>query len=129
VKRSSLSGNKERRTLLNPNDETQLKKICGHDPKFTNMSKLYWPEDGVTKHNMFNYYYQVAEYILPYLLDRPMSPNRFPGGIHSLRFYQKDVRGKSPDRITKTFPYNTSEGEYSEYLVGSNESYLLWMAS
>jgi bifunctional non-homologous end joining protein LigD len=61
VKRSSLSGNKERRTLLNPNDETQLKKICGHDPKFTNLSKLYWPEDGVTKRNMFNYYYQVAE--------------------------------------------------------------------
>jgi bifunctional non-homologous end joining protein LigD len=58
-----------------------------------------------------------------------MSPNRFPGGIHSPRFYQKDVRGKSPDRITKTFPYNTSEGEYSEYLVGSDESYLLWMAS
>jgi bifunctional non-homologous end joining protein LigD len=121
--------NKERRTLLNPNEETQVKKICGHELKFTNLSKLYWPEDGVTKRDMFNYYYQVAEYILPYLLDRPMSLNRFPGGIHGQSFYQKDVRGKSPDWITKTFPYTTSEGEYKEYLVGSDESYLLWMAS
>jgi bifunctional non-homologous end joining protein LigD len=67
--------------------------------KFTNLSKVYWPEDGITKRDMFNYYYQVAEYILPYLKDRPQSLNRFPGGIHGPSFYQKDVRGKSPDWV------------------------------
>lgn len=78
---------------------------------------------------MFNYYYQIAEYILPYLKDRPMSLNRFPNGIHGPSFYQKDVKGKAPEWVTKTFPYTTSEGEKKEYLVGSDESYLLWMAS
>ena len=120
---------KERKTLLNPTDETQVRKICGHDLKFTHLSKVYWPEDNVTKRDMFNYYYQVAEYILPYLKDRPMSLNRFPNGIHGSSFYQKDVTGKAPDWVTKTFPYITSEGEHKEYLVGSDESYLLWMAS
>jgi bifunctional non-homologous end joining protein LigD len=119
----------ERRTLLNPTEETQVRKICGHDLKFTHLSKIYWPEDGVTKRDMFNYYYQVADYILPYLKDRPMSLNRFPNGIHGSSFYQKDIKGKAPDWITKTFPYTTSEGEHKEYLVGSDESYLLWMAS
>lgn len=118
-----------RKTLLNPNDETQVRKICGHELKFTNLSKVYWPEDGVTKRDMFNYYYQVAEYILPYLKDRPMSLNRFPNGIHGPSFYQKDVKGKAPDWVTKTFPYTTSDGEHKEYLVGSDEAYLLWMAS
>jgi bifunctional non-homologous end joining protein LigD len=121
--------NKDRKTLLNPTDETQVRKICGHDLKFTHLSKVYWPEDGVTKRDMFNYYYQVAEYILPYLKDRPMSLNRFPNGIHGQSFYQKDVKGKAPDWVTKTFPYTTSDGEHKEYLVGSDESYLLWMAS
>jgi len=120
---------KSRKTLLNPTDETQVRKICGHDLKFTHLSKVYWPGDGVTKRDMFNYYYQVAEYILPYLKDRPMSLNRFPNGIHGSSFYQKDVKGKAPDWVTKTFPYTTSEGEHKEYLVGSDESYLLWMAS
>lgn len=120
---------KSRKTLLNPTDETQVRKICGHDLKFTHLSKVYWPEDGVTKRDMFNYYYQVAEYILPYLKDRPMSLNRFPNGIHGSSFYQKDVKGKAPDWVTKTFPYTTSEGEHKQYLVGSDESYLLWMAS
>jgi bifunctional non-homologous end joining protein LigD len=117
----------ERKTLLNPKDETQVRKICGHELKFTNLSKIYWPEDKVTKRDMFNYYYQVAEYILPYLKDRPMSLNRFPGGIHAPSFYQKDVKGKAPD-WAKTFPY-TSEGEDKEYLVGTDEASLLWMAS
>jgi len=121
--------NKDRKTLLNPTDETQVRKICGHEIKFTHLSKVYWPEDNVTKRDMFNYYYQAAEYILPYLKDRPMSLNRFPNGIHGSSFYQKDVQGKAPDWITKTFPYTTSDGEHKEYLVGSDESYLLWMAS
>jgi len=117
-----------KKTLLNPTEETQVKKICGHDLKFTHLSKIYWPEDNVSKRDMFNYYYQVAEYILRYLKDRPQSLNRFPNGIHGSSFYQKDVKGKSPDWV-KTFPYTTSEGEHKEYLVGNDEATLLWMAS
>jgi len=120
---------KDRKTLLNPTDETQVRKICGHELKFTHLSKVYWPEDNVTKRDMFNYYYRVAEYILPYLKDRPMSLNRFPNGIHGSSFYQKDVAGKAPDWVKNTFPYTTSEGEHKEYLVGTDEAYLLWMAS
>ncbi|KGO85929.1 DNA ligase [Flavobacterium rivuli WB 3.3-2 = DSM 21788] len=115
-------------TLLNPSEETQVKKVNGHELKFSNLSKLYWPEDGYTKRDMFNYYYQVAEFILPYLKDRPLSLNRFPGGIHAKSFYQKDVKGKAPE-WTKTFPYHTSDGEDKEFLVGNDEATLLWMAS
>ncbi|WP_285058895.1 DNA ligase D [Pedobacter ginsengisoli] len=117
-----------RKTLLNPKDETQVRKVNGHELKFTHLSKLYWPEDKVSKRDMFNYYYQVADYILPYLKDRPMSLNRFPGGIHGKSFYQKDVKGKAPD-WADTFPYITSEGEHKAYLLGNDEAALLWMAS
>lgn len=120
--------NKARKTLLNPKDETQVRKVCGRELKFTNLSKLYWPEDGVSKRDMFNFYYQIAEYILPYLKDRPQSLNRFPGGIHGKSFYQKDVKGKAPDWV-RTFPYVNGEGEHKEYLVGTDEATLLWMAS
>jgi len=117
-----------RKTLLNPSEESQVKKIKGHNLKFTNLSKVYWPEEGYTKRDMFNYYYQVAEYILPYLKDRPLSLNRFPGGIHGPSFYQKDVKGKAPD-WANTFPYTTSDGEDKEFLVGGDEATLLYMAS
>lgn len=119
---------KERKTLLNPKDETQVREVCGHELKFTHLSKLYWPEDKVSKRDMFNYYYQVAEYILPYLKDRPMSLNRFPGGIHSKGFYQKDVTGKAPE-WAKTFAHTTDEGKHNHYLLGDDEASLLWMAT
>jgi bifunctional non-homologous end joining protein LigD len=117
-----------RQTLLNPNEETQVKNINGHDLKFTNLSKVYWPDEGYTKRDMFNYYYQMAEYILPYLKDRPQTLYRFPNGIYGKSFYQKDVKGKAPD-WAKTYPYTTSDGEDKEFLVGDNEATLLWIAS
>lgn len=116
------------KTLLNPKDETQVRSINGHDLKFTNLSKVYWPDEGVTKRDLFNYYYQVSEYILPYLKDRPQSLNRFPSGIKGKSFYQKNVKETAPD-WAETFPYTTSDGEDKEFLVITDEASLMWMIS
>ena len=118
----------ERKTLLNPTEDTQVKTVCGHQLKFNHVTKLYWPEDKITKGQMLNYYYKVGELMMPYLKDRPMSLNRFPGGIHGQSFYQKNVTDKAPD-WAKTFDHVTDEGKVTKYLVGSDEASLLWMAS
>ncbi|MDE3248778.1 MAG: DNA ligase D [Bacteroidota bacterium] len=117
----------ERNTLLNPSEEQQQRKINGHPLKFTNLSKLFWPKEKISKRDLLNYYYQVAPYMLPYLKNRPQSLNRHPGGINAPGFYQKDITGKAPDWI-KTFPY-TSEGRQKNFLVCTNEASLLYMAS
>jgi bifunctional non-homologous end joining protein LigD len=118
------------KTLLNPSEETQVKTIKGHQIKFTNLSKIYWPEDNVTKRDMLNYYYQVAPVMLPYLIDRPQSLNRFPNGIHGKSFYQKDVTGKVPEWV-QTFLYHSSDEEDVDkhFMVPKDESDILLMAS
>ena len=119
----------ERKTLLNPTDETQVRSINGHDLKFTNLSKIYWPKEKVTKRDMLNYYYQVAPYMLPYFKDRPQTLNRFPHGINGESFYQKDVKGKVPAWMA-TFPYHSEADQRDkEFLVVSNEASLLYIAS
>jgi bifunctional non-homologous end joining protein LigD len=118
----------ERKTLLNPTEDTQVKTVCGHQLKFNHVTKLYWPEDKITKGQMLNYYYKVGEYMMPYLKDRPMSLNRFPGGIHGQSFYQKNVTDKAPE-WAKTFDHVTGEGKVTKYLVGTDEGSLLWMSS
>lgn len=120
---------KTSKTLLNPNEETQVKKVNGHELKFTNLSKVFWPVEKITKRELINYYHQVAPYILPYLKDRPQSMNRFPDGIQGEGFYYKDVSGKSPE-WTKTYEY-TSDADHRErkYLVGHDEATLLYMAN
>jgi bifunctional non-homologous end joining protein LigD len=118
-----------RRTLLNPSDETQTRKVNGHDLSFTHLSKIFWPKEKYTKRDLLNYYYQVAPYILPWLKDRPQSLNRHPNGIAGPGFYQKNVSGKVPDWIT-TFPYHSADDEKErEFLVCTDEASLLYMIS
>lgn len=116
------------KTLLNPSDETQVRNISGFNLKLTHLGKVLWPDEGVTKRDMLNYYYQVADFILPYLQGRPQTLNRFPNGIRGKSFYQKNVKETAPE-WAETFPYVTSEGEHKEFLVITNEASLLWMAS
>ncbi len=116
------------KTLLNPTEKTQVKMVKGHELKFNNLDKVFWPKEGYTKRDLLNYYYQAAPYILPYLKDRPQSLNRFPNGIDGKSFYQKDVTTTAPEWV-KQFPYHTQTGEDKNFLVVEDEASLLWMAS
>ena len=119
----------ERKTLLNPTEETLVKKLNGHELKFTNLSKIFWPDIKGTKRDMLNYYYQVAPIMLPYLKDRPMSLNRYPNGINGKSFYQKDMTGKAPDWI-ETYEYHSdADNRVRNYLVCKKEADLLYMAN
>ena len=122
-------GKKDRKTFLNPTDETQVRKINGHEIKFNNLNKIYWPKEKITKRDMLNYYYQVAPFILPYLKDRPQSMNRHPNGITGESFYFKDVTGTAPDWI-ETFIYKSdTDNRVRKYLVAKDDASLLYMAT
>jgi bifunctional non-homologous end joining protein LigD len=120
---------KGRKTLLNPNEESQTRPVNGHEVRFTNLSKVFWPKEGYTKRDMINYYYQVAPFMLPYMKDRPQILNRHPHGIEGESFYQKDVKGKAPEWI-ETFPYYSyMDQREKEFLVCKDEASLLYIAS
>ena len=122
-------GKVERKTLLNPTDDTQVRNVNGHEFKFAHLNKLYWPKEKITKRDLINYYYQVAPFILPYLKDRPQSMLRHPEGINEFSFFYKNIKGKAPDWV-ETFDYHSdADGEDKEYLVAKDEASLLYMAS
>jgi len=113
-----------------PEDEKQVEiKVEGKLLKFTNLDKNYWPEERITKRDMINYYAAIADYILPYLKDRPQSLNRFPEGIKGFSFYQKNVEDKVAPWIER-FPYTSeSDGETKEFMVCTGKASLLYMAN
>ncbi|HZZ75557.1 MAG TPA: non-homologous end-joining DNA ligase, partial [Puia sp.] len=101
----------------------------GHEIKFTNLSKIYWPKEKLTKRDLLNYYYQAAPFILPYLTGRPQSLNRFPNGIEGESFYQKDIKGKAPDWVEAFAYHSETDNREKEFLVATDEASLLYMAS
>lgn len=67
--------------------------------KLTNLPKLYYPEDNVTKRDVLDYYDRIAPVLLPHLKDRPISLRRYPDGIHGESFFQKNPDGKFPEWV------------------------------
>jgi bifunctional non-homologous end joining protein LigD len=103
--------------------------IGKHELKFTNLKKIYWKKEGITKGDMLNYYAKIAPYILPYMKDRPQSMHRHPDGIGGMHFFQKDIRGKVPEWMTTHESFSESNNETIEYLVCNDEATLLYMAN
>jgi bifunctional non-homologous end joining protein LigD len=98
-----------------------------HSPlKLTHPDKIYWPNEGYTKGDLFEYYRQIAPYILPYLKDRPETLVRYPNGIDKPSFFQKEA-GKVPEWIrTETVKH---EDRTVRYVLVEDENSLLYLAN
>lgn len=126
IRTASANGLK---TLVNPNEKQQAKKINGKELVFTNLQKVYWPKEKIAKRDLINYYYQVAPYLMPYLRDRPQSLNRYPNGINGESFYQKNIAGKFPSWIVTHAYENTTKEGSKKFFVCADEAHLLYMAN
>jgi bifunctional non-homologous end joining protein LigD len=60
----------------------------GDKLRVTNLQKIFWPKQKLTKGDLFRYYVQVAPEILPAIADRPLVMKRFPNGVAAAPFYQ-----------------------------------------
>jgi bifunctional non-homologous end joining protein LigD len=60
----------------------------GESLKVTNLHKVFWPKQKLTKGDLFRFYVRAAPYLLPAVLDRPLVMKRFPNGIAAPPFYQ-----------------------------------------
>ena len=96
--------------------------------KFTNLKKIYWPEEGITKGDLIEYYGRMADYVLPYLRDRPVHMLRYPDGIHGKSFYQKNVTGRIPDWVP-TVIVKEENGEEVRYVVCNDRDTLLQLVN
>src|SRR5919205_2425140 len=69
--------------------------------RLTSPGKVLYPEQGITKLALANYYVAVAEWILPHLRDRPLSLVRCPAGQKKACFFQKHVGAYVPDEVRR----------------------------
>jgi bifunctional non-homologous end joining protein LigD len=96
----------------------------------TSADRVLFPDDDVTKGDLYAYYDAVAEVLVPHLRDRPFTMKRYREGIAAPAFFQKQAPKGMPSWIaTRQFPTRTREGRSRLVdfpLVNSREA-LLWM--
>jgi len=99
------------------------------DPPLSNPDKVFWPDEGYTKQDLFEYYRAVSPWLLPYLADRPLVLTRYPDGIDGKSFYQKNVPVSTPEWI-RTERVESQDGEKAiEYFVADDRASLLYLAN
>jgi bifunctional non-homologous end joining protein LigD len=96
---------------------------------FTNLDKVFWPADGYTKGDLIAYYESIAEWLLPYLKDRPVVLTRYPDGIDGKSFFQKDAPVYAPSWLRlETMWSEHAEREIRYFVLDDLES-LLYVAN
>jgi bifunctional non-homologous end joining protein LigD len=90
----------------------------------TNPDKVFFPRTGETKGDLVEYYATMAEYILPWMEDRPLVLKRYPDGIEGEAFYQQAATGKMPAGVRVEKVKIVSEGR--PRLMGGNVATLLY---
>ena len=95
--------------------------------KATNINKIYFPEDGISKGDVINYYIQMADYILPYLKGRPESLLRNPNGINAKGFFHKDAGEDVPSFIKTKKLFSESTNKDINYIICDNKPTLTYL--
>lgn len=102
----------------------------GRELRLSNLDKIFWPDDGYTKGDLVAYYFNVAELILPYLRDRPLTMKRMPDGIAGDFFYEKTAPSHTPDWVQRcSVVSEDSKDGVIGYLMVNDLSTLLYVAN
>jgi bifunctional non-homologous end joining protein LigD len=100
--------------------------------RLSNLDKLFWSDEGITKGDLVDYYRRVAPVLVPHLRGRPFTMRRYPDGAYGKAFFQKDAPSHMPEWI-RTFRTPVSTRDRNEKVVDfplvDDELSLLWMVN
>jgi bifunctional non-homologous end joining protein LigD len=107
----------------------RVDEVDGRRILLTHLEALLWPDDGVTKEEILTYYLEIANHILPFLADRPLSLLRLdPGTAEPV--YQRTAPPGLPAWVpTRRLRSDQTVVGYAEYVVGSDRAALAYLVN
>jgi bifunctional non-homologous end joining protein LigD len=99
------------------------------DVTISRPDKILWPEPGLTKQDLADHLSAVADDMLPWLRDRPLTIVRAPDGVGGQRFYQKAAPKYAPSWITTVRIPAPSAGRDVDYVVCQDAPTLRWLGN
>ncbi len=98
----------------------------GRDVALTNLRKVFWPELGITKGDLLQYYADVAPILVPYLQDRAEVMKRYPNGASGEYFYMKRTPSNAPPWL-RTCSIEHGSGSVIAFPIIDDLASLLWV--
>jgi bifunctional non-homologous end joining protein LigD len=91
----------------------------------SSLDKIYFPDDGITKGDVMQYYTRIAPVLLPLIKDRPLVLKRYPDGIQGTFFFQQNAGGGIPKGV-RTAAVTTGDGDRAVRMIGGDLLTLLY---
>jgi bifunctional non-homologous end joining protein LigD len=110
-------------------DQEKQIEVGKHKLALSNLNKEYFPEQGITKGDLIEYYRRAADIMLPHLQGRPISMQRFPDGIKDSGFYQKEVPDYFPDWIDRASIQVEEDNTKQDQVVIDNPATLVYLVN
>ncbi|MQA95635.1 MAG: ATP-dependent DNA ligase [Streptosporangiales bacterium] len=107
-------------------------KVDDRTLTLTNLTKVLYPESGVTKAEVIDYYTRIAPVLLPHLADRPLTVRRFPNGVDAPSFFEKNAPGHRPPWVrtaTLPVPGSTMDRETIDFVLVEEQATLVWLGN
>lgn len=101
--------------------------LFGREIDVSNVDKVFFPDAQLTKGDVVDYYRRVAETMLPYLKDRPVALKRYPDGIESNGFFQKDAGEHFPGWLRRE-DVPKREGGTLDHVVVDEPATIVYLA-
>jgi bifunctional non-homologous end joining protein LigD len=106
--------------------DNAILKVDGRDVRLTNLRKPFWPELGITKGALIQYYADVARVLLPHIRDRAMVMRRYPNGAAGASFFMKEAPSPRPPWI-RICAIDHGDGKVVNFPVIDDRASLLWL--
>jgi bifunctional non-homologous end joining protein LigD len=106
-------------------DDHVIVEVCGREVRVSSPGKVYFPEPGLTKIDLVNYYVECEQAVVRHLRERPTVMKRWVDGVEGEPFFQKRVPDTAPEWLqtaTVTFP----SGRHARELVANDAAHLVW---
>ena len=94
----------------------------------TNLDKLFWPEVGITKRDLLQYYLDVSQWLVPHLKGRAMVMKRYPNGAAGEFFFMKRAPSHRPDWI-EVCTIEHRSGKVIDFPIVQDTASLLWIVN
>lgn len=106
--------------------KSQWAQVGKRKVELSNLEKVIFPEDGITKAEVIEYYLKIAPTLLHHVKGRALTLIRFPDGIHGESFYQKNRPEWAPDWIEFV---KLGKEEKKDYIIATEPASLVWLAN
>jgi bifunctional non-homologous end joining protein LigD len=110
------------------NQDTVDFDVSGKTVHLTNLRKVFWPDLGITKADLLQFYIDVSPSLLPHLADRAMVMKRYPNGIAGDFFFMKRAPSPRPDWI-ETCAIEHASGSIIHFPMIQDLAALLWVVN